>query len=245
MATYVLVHGSASGGFIYRPLAKILRAAGHTVYTPTLTGMGERVHLLSPDTGLNTHIDDVANFLHFEDLRDVILAGHSYTGMVITGAADRAPGRVGHLVYMDATIPRHGEAQADVIPGAMAVARADSRMEGGMLMALVPGSAYHAGLCDNLKELGHDWMIDRVRPLPYHGCYETKLALRDPAAVLAIPTTAIRCAQVPWEDMQLARMQACGNYWEIDTGHGLMISEPEQTAQLLLRVAGMAEGSGG
>jgi pimeloyl-ACP methyl ester carboxylesterase len=237
MATYVLVHGSGCGGWVYRPVAKLLRAAGHEVFTPTLTGMGERVHLLGPAVGLDLHIQDIVNVLEFENLRNVILAGHSYTGMVITGVADRALDRVGQLVYLDATMARDGESQADVIPQAMATGKADSRMIDGMLMAMVPGSSFDEGCRASLKKHGFDWMIEGLRPLPYHGCYETRLAMRNQQKVLAIPTTAIRCTGVPWEPKQLERMKACGNYWEIESGHDLMISHPDQTAELLLRLA--------
>jgi pimeloyl-ACP methyl ester carboxylesterase len=237
MATYVLVHGSASGGFIYRAVAKLIREAGHTVYTPTLTGMGERSHLMSPAVGLDMHIEDVVNVLFCEDLRDVVLVGHSYTGMVIAGVADRALDRIGHVVYMDATIPRNGESQADVIPESMADAKADARMIDDVLMAVPPGSMIDTMIRDNLTKHGFDWMIDRIRPLPYYGCYETKLAMRNPEAVLAKPTTAIHCLQVPWAPKQYERMRACDNFWEIDTVHGLMIAEPGKTAELLLRLA--------
>jgi pimeloyl-ACP methyl ester carboxylesterase len=237
MATYVLVHGSASGGWIWRPVAKILRAAGHEVHTPTLTGMGERVHLLGPGVDLDTHIQDVVNLLYFEDLRDVILVGHSYTGMVITGVADHALDRVGHVVYMDATIPRDGESQTDVISQSMADAKADAEVIGNILMAVVPGSMIDGMIRENLKKHRQEWMVDRVRPLPYYGCYETKLTMRNPEAVRKLPTTAIHCLQVPWAQKQYERMIACDNFWEIDTVHGLMISEPEKTAELLLRVA--------
>jgi pimeloyl-ACP methyl ester carboxylesterase len=208
MATYVLVHGSASGGWIWRSVAKILRAAGHEVFTPTLTGMGDRVHLMNPTVGLGTHVQDVVNMLYFEDLRDVILVGHSYTGMVITGVADRALERVRHIVYMDATIPRNGESQADIIGEAMASAKADARMIDGVLMAVVPGSTIDTMISDNLRQNGQDWMIERVRPLPYYGCYETKLVLQNQDAVLNTPTTAIHCLQVPWAPKN--SMNGCG-----------------------------------
>ena len=104
MAIYVLVHGGAHGGWCYRDVARLLRSAGHDEYTPTLTGLGERSHLLGPGIDLDTHITDVMAVLHYEDLRDVILVGHSYGGMVITGVADRAADRVGHIVYL--TRPR-------------------------------------------------------------------------------------------------------------------------------------------
>src|SRR5438094_3814977 len=99
MATYVLVHGGGHGGWCYDRLSPLLRAAAHEVYAPTLTGLADRKHLLNASINLDTHITDVVNLLFYHDLKDVILAGHSYGGMVITGVADRAEGRVGQLVY--------------------------------------------------------------------------------------------------------------------------------------------------
>jgi pimeloyl-ACP methyl ester carboxylesterase len=93
MATFVLVHGGGHGGWCYQPVARIMRAQGQDVYTPTMTGLGEREHLLSPAVDLDMHITDIVKLLEFEDLRDVILVGHSYGGMVITGVADRRPTR--------------------------------------------------------------------------------------------------------------------------------------------------------
>jgi pimeloyl-ACP methyl ester carboxylesterase len=107
--TYVLVHGAWGGGWAFRTLDSMLTAAGHRVYRPTLTGLGERVHLAAPEVGLSTHVTDIVNVLLFENLRDVILVGHSYGGMVVTGVADRAPERIRHLVYIDALLPEDGE----------------------------------------------------------------------------------------------------------------------------------------
>src|SRR5262245_40465445 len=109
MATYVLVHGGGHGGWCYQRVARLLRAGGHDVYTPTLTGLGERSHLVGPNVDLDLHIRDVCELLHYEDLRDVILVGHSYGGMVITGVADRAADRVARLVYLDAATPVNGQ----------------------------------------------------------------------------------------------------------------------------------------
>src|SRR5688500_20382835 len=105
MATFVLVPGGWSGGWAWNKLTPYMRAAGHDVYTPTPTGLGERVHLAHPDIDLDTHITDVVNVLAFEDLRDVILLGWSYGGMVISGVADRAAERLAQLVYFDAVVP--------------------------------------------------------------------------------------------------------------------------------------------
>ena len=113
MATYLIVHGGCGGGWQFRETAAYLRDAGHEVFTPTLTGLGERNHLLTPDVDLATHIADVDNVLEFEDLHDVILVGHSYGGMVISGVADRSAERLSHLVYVDAFVPEHGESLED------------------------------------------------------------------------------------------------------------------------------------
>src|SRR3712207_4099459 len=101
MATYVLVGGGWLGGWCWRPIARQLRADGHDSYPVTLTGLGERVHLASPQINLETHITDVVNLIKFEDLHDVVLLGHSYGGLVVTGAADRIPERISELVYLD------------------------------------------------------------------------------------------------------------------------------------------------
>lgn len=116
MARVVLVHGTTAGGWVWKTIAPRLLAAGHAVYTPTLTGLGERSHLLSPLIDLDTHITDVCNVLEFEDLTEVALVGHSYGGMVITGVADRMPERLSKLIYLDALVPHDGEAALDLIP---------------------------------------------------------------------------------------------------------------------------------
>ena len=110
--TYVLVHGAWGGGWAWRDVADRLRARGHEAYRPTLTGLGERRHLVSLDVGLATHIEDVVNVLVFEQLRNVVLVGHSYGGMVISGVADRVPERIAHRVYIDAFVPEDGESIA-------------------------------------------------------------------------------------------------------------------------------------
>jgi len=107
MATFVLVHGTTAGGWVWKDIARPLREAGHEVYTPTLTGLGERMHLLTPDVGLDTHITDIVNVIRFEELRDVVLVGHSYGGSVITEAGVHP--NVAGLVYVAAHAPDVGE----------------------------------------------------------------------------------------------------------------------------------------
>ncbi|MDB6094139.1 MAG: pytH [Verrucomicrobia bacterium] len=105
----VFVHGAWGGGWQFKKIAPLIEAQGYTVYRPTLTGLGERVHLATRATGLDTHIEDILNVLRFENLHDVILVGHSYGGMVVTGVADRMPERISRIVYLDALLPENGE----------------------------------------------------------------------------------------------------------------------------------------
>lgn len=106
--TFVLVHGTWHGGWAWQDVAQILRSQGHRAYTPTCTGCGERIHLVHPDVGLDTHIEDIANLIRFEELDEVILVGHSFAGLTITGVADRLRERIRRIVFLDALVPRPG-----------------------------------------------------------------------------------------------------------------------------------------
>jgi pimeloyl-ACP methyl ester carboxylesterase len=116
MATFVLVHGAWSGGLIWRNVARTLRKADHDVYTPTLTGLGERRHLLNREIDLDTHVQDILGVIDYEDLSGFVLVGHSYGGMVVTGVADAVPDRVGSLVYLDAFVPENGQSLVSIVP---------------------------------------------------------------------------------------------------------------------------------
>lgn len=113
--TIVIVHGAWGGAWAFKRVEGMLRDKGYNVYRPQLTGLGERVHLARPDTGLNTHIEDVVNAILFEDMKDIILVGHSYGGMVITGVADRVSDRIKRLVYLDAMVPSGGDSVSSLI----------------------------------------------------------------------------------------------------------------------------------
>jgi pimeloyl-ACP methyl ester carboxylesterase len=116
MATFVLVHGAWHGSWCWQRVRRKLQAAGHEVFTPTLTGVGDRSHLNSPQVTLETHIKDVENLIRWEDLSDVILVGHSYGGMVVTGVADRLPDRIRALIYLDAFVPDDGDSLISLLP---------------------------------------------------------------------------------------------------------------------------------
>jgi pimeloyl-ACP methyl ester carboxylesterase len=116
-ATYVIVHGAWGGSWAFKEVDSLMTAEGHVVYRPSLTGQGERVHLASPEITLSTHINDVVNMILFEKLTDIVLVGHSYGGMVITGVAERIPERIRKLVYLDALLPVDGESLVSAMPG--------------------------------------------------------------------------------------------------------------------------------
>jgi pimeloyl-ACP methyl ester carboxylesterase len=237
MATYVLVHGGAHGGWCYAPVARILRAAGHSVYTPTMTGLGERAHLLRPDIDLDFHIGDIVSVLRYEDLRDVILVGHSYGGMVITGVADRATDRIGHLVYLDAAMPVDGESLADIAAPLMDAAYRSMRVVDGVELVLFPGTEpmpnYGVTKPDDIA-----WMSERLTPHPWK-CFTQPLHLANESALREIPQSIICCTStLAFPDSErTAPARNAGRVWDIDTGHDLMITEPDAVARLLLRVA--------
>ena len=137
--TYLLVHGSWVGGWYWAPVAERLRGMGHRVFAPTLTGLGERSHLLSPQVTLGTAVADVANVVEAEELRDLVLVGHSFGGAPVTGVADRLPERIRHLVYLDANIIESGASFLDTLPPEVAEARRQAAQEaGGGVPALPP-----------------------------------------------------------------------------------------------------------
>jgi pimeloyl-ACP methyl ester carboxylesterase len=232
VAVIVLVHG----GWCFQPLARLLRHNGHDVYAPTLTGLGERAHLFRAGVDLDCHIRDITALLHYEDLRDVVLVGHSYGGMVITGAADRACDRVGHLVYLDAKAPEDGQSLVDVAGPFMAAARSDSRIVDGVEMCLFPSDEtlpFYGVLDPQTLE----WMRARLTPHPWR-CFEQHLRLTNPAALQMIPQSHISTtAFMSLRNVDRLRKISDGRVWDIDTGHDLMITEPEKVAELLDGVA--------
>ena len=237
MATYVLVHGGGHGGWCYQRVARRLRSAGHEVYTPTLTGVGERAHLLSADVDLDLHIRDVVALLSYEDLRDVVLVGHSYGGMVITGVADRASDRIGAVVYLDAANPVNGQSLVDVSGPMMSAARALGRVVDGVELVLFPDTEI-VKLYGVTDPGDIEWMADRLTPHPWR-CFEQPLVLEHEDELWAIPQFHIVCTStLLTRDRELMeRARTAGRLWSIDTGHDLMITEPKAVADALTEVA--------
>ena len=236
MRTYVLVHGGGHGGWCYQRVARIMRAKGQEVYTPTMTGLGERSHLLRPGIDLDFHIADIVNVLEFEDLQNVVLVGHSYGGMVITGVADRAAKRIGHIVYLDAATPRNGQSLVDVAGAWMAAARQGARIVDGVELVLFPGNdpLHFYGVKDP-EQIA--WMKPKLTPHPWK-CFEQKLQLENETAIAKIPQSHIVCTStLGGRNVSELTTLANGRFWDIDTGHDLMITEPDKVAGLLLGLA--------
>jgi pimeloyl-ACP methyl ester carboxylesterase len=237
MSTFVLVHGGGHGGWCYSKVARILRAGGHEVYAPTLTGLGERSHLVGPGVDLDMHIRDVVAVLYYEDLRDVILVGHSYGGMVITGVADRAADRIGRLVYLDAANPINGQSLVDVSGPIIESVRPLGAVVDGVELVLLPGegAGRFYGVTDPADVA---WMDDRLTGHPWR-CFEQRLELANEDALWAIPQYHIVCTStLATRDRELmGKARAEGRLWDVDTGHDLMITEPERVAAALGEVA--------
>ncbi|MCB2059654.1 MAG: alpha/beta hydrolase [Novosphingobium sp.] len=236
MATFILIHGGGHGGWCYQPVARILQAQGHLVHAPSLPGMGEHTHQLNPDIDLSMHIDDVVNLLFYEDLSDAILVGHSYGGMVITGIADRAPDRVGHRVYLDAAYPVDGESLHEHAFESIEPQRQNMYVENGVELVMKPDPMYAGFFGIHDPELAK-WTNDRLTPQPWK-CFAEKLRFQNEAAMRTIPESHLICtATIPGRDMDLLKERSQGRVWDIDTGHDLMLTEPNWVAERLLEIA--------
>jgi pimeloyl-ACP methyl ester carboxylesterase len=161
MATFLFVPGAWLGGWCWRNVAASLRASGHTVLCPTLTGLGERAHLLSPEIDLETHVSDIVGLFHYRDLSGVILVGHSYGGTVITAVAERMPERIARLVYLDASVPRDGESNNDVIGPTMAAQLRSLAVSGGDGWKVPPPDYVVVRLPEALRP----WVGERLTPI--------------------------------------------------------------------------------
>jgi pimeloyl-ACP methyl ester carboxylesterase len=226
MAIYLLVHGATAGGWQWREVATRLQSTGHEVFRPTLTGLGERSHLLTPALNLQTHIQDIVGILTYEDLSEVILVGKSYSGVVITGVAERAAERIRHLMYLDAVVPESGLS--------------------------IMGLAGEAGLPLQtvVQERGDSWLIPvnreidpRLTPHPFR-TFTDPLLLHDPRAS-QLPRTYIVCLNQPPGTMHarltsraVARAKAEGwRYRELLCGPNAEQEKPQAVTELLLEVA--------
>jgi pimeloyl-ACP methyl ester carboxylesterase len=243
MATYVLTHAPWHGAWCWKKVAPLLRAAGHEVYAPTLTGLGERAHLAHPLVGLETHVQDVVNDLTYQDLREVILLGHSAGGALITAVAERVPERLAHLVFLDAFVPEDGQAVIDLITFPRAAWEERVRTEGfGWLipsLAPVPWDEFVRDVWRVTDEADRCWMVERLVPTPFK-VFTDPLRRQHPAAA-RLPRTCVRCLQhaSPVFD-RYAAMARQTDGWrlrELDAAHEPFVTAPRELADILLEAA--------
>ena len=235
MATFLLIHGAWFGGWIWKRVTPLLRAAGHEVLTPTLTGLGERAHLARPEVSLHTHVQDVLGVLAYEDVRGVVLVGWSYAGMVITAVAEQAADRLAHLVYLDASVPEDGQAALDLLDPATRAAREERVRTEGQGWQMLPPPVEQFGIT---AEADARWVRPKLVRQPFK-TYQEPVRLTN-AAARALPRTYMYCTVGPWTSIfaPFARKaQAEGwRYRALATGHAAPVLEPQKLADLLLEI---------
>jgi pimeloyl-ACP methyl ester carboxylesterase len=245
MTAYVLVGGTWLGGWCWQEVARRLRHTGHDAYPLTLTGLGERVHLASPEVDAETHITDVVNLIKFEDLHDIVLLGHSYAGVVVTtGAADRIPERISELVYLDSAPLPDGAALIEMFPpeARQRIERQVEELGDGWRFPMPPPEELaNMGSLEGLDDDHLRLLSSRAVAQPF-GTYTQPLRLENPARE-ELPKLAILCS---FSLDQVQEMIAIDNpmfrglagpewrFVELPTGHWPMFSRPEDLAKLLL-----------
>lgn len=226
--TFVLVHGGFHGGWCWKYVAEQLRREGHRVYTPTLTGLGERVHLLSPQVNLTTHIDDVANLIRWEELTDVVLCGHSYSGMVITAVADRLTPAIGSLVYIEAVIGEDGKSNQD-LSVEQQPDRPPRALPRGLTMPVGDFGANPFGVAE--KDAA--WVKRRLTPMPVACLNET---LRLTGAYRTVPRKLYITGSGAGRFRAISDRLKADPSWRTASlvgGHDLMIAAPGPLSKLL------------
>lgn len=233
MATYVLVHGAWGGAHGWRLVRPRLREAGHEVFTPSLTGIGERAHLASPQVDLTTHVLDVANTILYEDLSDIVLLGFSYGGMVVTSVLQHVADRVRHLVYLDAFVPGDGDSLSSL--------NGQPPRRGGLM--------------------GHDWLVPpierhyegiaeaqwEVARRSYHpsACFDEPARLERPLEEYPFTRTYVKATGEPrpasnnhfWAMADRYRNDSAWRYHEIATDHLIPVKRPKELSEILLALA--------
>jgi len=229
---FVLVHGANHGGWCWARLAPLLRAAGHDVFTPTLTGFGERAHLLGPEVGPRSAVDDIVAVLENEELADTVLVGHSFGSLVILGVADRVPDRIARLVMIDGVVVEPGQCGFDGLPPEAGTARraAAQRHDGGLSYPPPPAAGF--GLTD-LDDLA--WVERRLTPHPLR-TYAEPFELHGLLGS-GLTVTYISCTDPPFTPVAVGHPIVRREGWswiELATGHDAMVSAPDLLAAELL-----------
>jgi pimeloyl-ACP methyl ester carboxylesterase len=231
--TFVLVHGSWHGGWCWRRVADRLERRGHKVYTPTLTGLGERVHLLNASVDLNTHISDVVNVIKFEELKNIVLVGHSYAGCVISGVAEQMLPAIASIVFVDAFLPEDGQRMLDLTPAVLRAAAIEAQSKGEIARPIVPAAAFR------VNEQDQAWVNSKLTPQPLGPTFTPNkfTGAREKVA----KKTYIRAVGNPQPsfDKWLAQCMADPTWRThgIDCGHDIMVDKPDELTEQLIAAA--------
>ena len=228
---FLVCHGAWSAGWAWKKMHPLMAAAGHRLVTPSYTGLGERAHLANPSIDLETHIEDVLNVIQYEDLRDIVLLGHSYGGMVATGVADRARDRVAQLIYIDAFVPADGQSLFDLYD--VDRQRMQELKNGGEWR--VPPNPTPP----DTSPADQEWLSARRVHMPIK-CFETRLRLQGGA--LTLPRTYIYATRITPQDTfgryaKQTKADPAWRYHEIDASHSPNVTAPEALMALLQKIA--------
>jgi pimeloyl-ACP methyl ester carboxylesterase len=236
MTIFLVAHGAWSAGWAWKKMRPLLREAGHELLTPTYSGLGERAHLATPSVDLDTHIQDVLGVLDMEDLRNVVLIGHSYGGMVATGVADRARERIAQLVYLDAFVPRDGQSAFDLQAPESRNRMQEAARTAGEGWRIPPNP-----MPPDTPEADVAWAAPRRMPQPLKA-FEQPLRLTGKAPP---PRSYIYCRRARPDDgfrqfYERAQREAGWRHFEIDASHNPHITTPQELLRLLEKI--VAEG---
>ena len=231
--TFVLVHGAWHGGWCWRRVSDLLEKKGHKVFTPTMTGLGAWSHLLNKDVNLSTHITDIVNFIEWENLTDVVLVGHSYGGLVISGVAEKVGGKIGSIVFLDAFVPEDGESLAGSASQPVKDAIAAALGRGEQSLKPVPASVFR------VNEADRAWVDGKCTPQPIATFTETitisgardKIAKKSYIRAAGYPSVAFDAALAKYKP------NATWKSFSMTAGHDAMVDQPQELTDILLQVA--------
>ncbi len=231
--TFLLVHGAWHGGWCWRRVADLLQANGHKVFTPTLTGLGERSHLLRTGVNVSTHVTDVVNVMKWEGLSDLVLCGHSYGGMVVSGVAEAMADKIASIVFLDAFVPQNGDSMVQITGPAVRDALKAAVDRGDLGVPPRPAAAFL------VNEKDQAWVDALCVPQPV-GCFTEAVTVTGARERIA-KKTYIRAGAYPNPgfDAALARVKADKTWriYEVLCGHDVMVDMPERLAEILEEVA--------
>jgi pimeloyl-ACP methyl ester carboxylesterase len=234
VATFVLVHGAWHGGWCWRRVCERLAARGHRAFAPTLTGLGERSHLLSREVGLETHIDDVVNLLRWEGLENIVLVGHSYAGLVISGVAENVGRAIESLVFLDAFVPEDGQSMLDLVPpGNKQRWEPGLRESGGLSVPPIPAAVF------GVNEADRAWVDAQCVPHPYKTFTDPiRLAgARERIAKKAYIRAALYDSPVFRAYYERLKDDPSWRVFEVRSGHDVMLDAPDELVAILEQVA--------